>query len=226
MSAFFSVCYDDRIELLTDGAQYQDDGTLIAVCEKVYRSSRLPLAVTARGTLDFDVLRSFFDTLSSLSATVGDFIDQLQAQLDRRRDLGSPDAFEVLIVAFVDDKPINLYFSTHPIIDSVDPWAVYAMGPEFGGGPSFTLDELRGEGVSVESLSAGLEECGADLMELMRKRKAGNPSNSLLPDVYGIGGHVDLTVVRPEGVTTKRLRTWPDVIGEKIDPFKEDAAAA
>lgn len=41
----------------------------------------------------------------------------------------------------------------------------------------------------------------------------------------GVDGHLDLTVVRL-GVTTKRLCTWPDVIGEKINPFKRDAAAA
>jgi hypothetical protein len=132
----------------------------------------------------------------------------------------------VLIAAFIDGRPMNLYFSTHPIIEGVEPWVIHKMGPEFGGGPDITLDDIPSAGIPIESLSAGLEERGADLMEIMRKRKAGNPANALLPDVYGIGGHVDLTVVRTDGVTTKRLRTWPDVLGEKIEPFRESIAAA
>lgn len=225
MSAYFSICYEDRIELLTDGAQYEEDGTLVATCEKVCRSSRFPLAATARGHMDFAALQSMVDTIASLCSSPDEVIDRLQAQLDRRREQGAPKPFEVLIATFVDDKPVNLYFSTHQIIEGVEPWVIYAMGPEFGGGPAFRLEDLREAGIPVESLSSGLEEHGADLMELMRKRKAGNPSNSLLPNVYGIGGHVDLTVVRPDGVTTKRLRTWPDEIGKKIDPSKDNLSA-
>jgi hypothetical protein len=225
VSAFLSICYEDRIELLTDDALYDDDGTLRGVVEKVYRSPRWPLAVTARGKMDFEALNPFLDMLAAASHSAGDFIDRLQRLLDGRHDGGALEASEILIAAFIDEKPVNLYFSTHQIIEGVAPWVIHEMGPEFGGGPSFSLDDLQADGISLASLSAGLEEQGADVMELMRKRKCGNPANSLLPDVYGIGCHVDLTVVRPGGVTTTRLRVWPDVIGEKIDPFRQTGEA-
>lgn len=100
------------------------------------------------------------------------------------------------------------------------------MGPEFGGGPAFGVDDLESAGISLASLSAGLEEQGADVMELMRKRKCGKPTNTLLPDVYRIGGHVDLgySVERSDD---EAIACLADVIGEKIDPFKkEDALVA
>ncbi|WP_105370603.1 hypothetical protein [Neorhizobium huautlense] len=228
MSAYMSICYEDRIELLTDGAVYTPDGVLVETAEKVRRSSRWPLAITGRGSSAIvDILASYIETLGEMSATVNEVISRLQIWLDGRKLKGSPEPFEILIAAFVDDAgPVNLYFSSERMIDGVEPWVIHTMGTEFGGGPAFSLDELRAAGISIESLSAGLEEAGADLMEMMRHRKGGNPAAPHLSEVYGIGGHVDLTVIRLDGVTTKRLRTWPDVIGEKIDPFREEAAAA
>lgn len=219
MSAYFSLVYGDRIELLTDGAIYNDKGVLLGVAEKVYRSSRWPLAMTSRGVCFWNAFGQYLDIVGGAVSSVDELICRLQCYLDHRREKGSPQAFEILIAAFVESGPVNLYFSSDPLIEGVDPWIIHQVGPEFGGGPVFTVDDLKAEGISIASLSSGLEESGADLMELMRKRKGGNPSNPFLPDVYGIGGHVDLTVVRPDGVTSKRLRTWPDVIGQPIDPF-------
>ena len=39
------------------------------------------------------------------------------------------------------------------------------------------------------------------------------------PKLFGIGGHVDHTVVTMNGATTMRLHTWPDKVGEKIQPL-------
>lgn len=225
MSAYFSVIYEDRIELLTDGAVYNDEGVLLEVAEKVYRSSRWPLAMTSRGDLSLlEAFGQYLEIVGAAVASVDELISRLQAYLDGRREKGSPEPFEILIAAFVADGPVNLYFSSDPLIEGIEPWVIHQVGPEFGGGPMFTLDDLKAEGISVESLSSGLEENGADLMKLMRKRKGGHPTKPFLPDVYGIGGHVDLTIVRPGGVTTKRLHIWPDVIGQPIDPFAVENA--
>jgi hypothetical protein len=41
----------------------------------------------------------------------------------------------------------------------------------------------------------------------MRRKKLINPASPDEAPGYKIGCHLDLTVLRPEGVTTKRLRT-------------------
>jgi hypothetical protein len=74
----------------------------------------------------------------------------------------------VLIAAFIDGRAMNLYFSTHPIIEGVEPRVIHEMGPEFGGGPDITLDDIQAAVIPIESLIAGLEERCADLMEIMR----------------------------------------------------------
>ena len=54
MSAFYSLCYPDRVELLTDGAIYLEDGTLTDIREKVFRSETVPMAITGRGSTAMD----------------------------------------------------------------------------------------------------------------------------------------------------------------------------
>lgn len=51
MSAYLAVNYGDRIELLTDGAVYTEDGTLVMIREKVVRIASVPAAITARGAM-------------------------------------------------------------------------------------------------------------------------------------------------------------------------------
>lgn len=52
MSMFYSLCMNDRIELLTDGAWYLDDGTIIGIGTKVRHSASKPLCATGRGATD------------------------------------------------------------------------------------------------------------------------------------------------------------------------------
>lgn len=56
-------------------------------------------------------------------------------------------------------------------------------------------------------------------MAVMRRQKGPNPAKPDLPEIYGIGGHCDLTTVTADGVAIERLRSWPDEIGQKIEPM-------
>ncbi|MFB2553915.1 hypothetical protein [Ensifer soli] len=68
-----------------------------------------------------------------------------------------------------------------------------------------------------ERPDAWVRRVGADLLEIFRSHR-GAGADGRAVEWHCVGGHVDLTVIRQDGVTTERLRTWPDTIGERIVP--------
>lgn len=77
---------------------------------------------------------------------------------------------------------------------------------------------MAAAGITPEVAADGFRNLAVPLFEILRRRKEPNPLNPDLPSIHGIGGHVDHTIVRADGVTTERLHTWPNVVGEKIEP--------
>ena len=65
----------------------------------------------------------------------------------------------------------------------------------------------------------GLSDYGVPFFEVLRSREMSHAAHPDKPKLFGIGGHVDHTVVTMNGATTMRLHTWPDKVGEKIQPL-------
>lgn len=226
MSAFLAVNYGDRIELLTDGAIYTEDGTLVATREKVVRIASVPAAITSRGAMG--ALNAVGLYLEMVGLVTGSF-DKTMVQLDgfvaKMKDK-PPAAFEMVICGISESEgPLMAYFCSAKVYPHFEPFTLYRIydGDFCGGAGLDIFQAMESEGIKAEDFREGLAAKGADLMELMRREPGPNPIRPDLPDQFGIGGHVDHTVIRADGVTTTRLRTWPDTIGEKIDPFAEDA---
>lgn len=128
----------------------------------------------------------------------------------RRRDQGAPSDAEMVVCGSSETAgPRILYFATCDAYGGVEPWTLLDAVHELGGGPSPDIDGLDG--------SNGLRECGAELMERMRRIPGPNPTRPDLPPLCGIGGHVDYTVVSADGCETDRIHVWPDVVGQKIE---------
>ncbi|MCZ8546267.1 hypothetical protein OOJ09_18925 [Mesorhizobium qingshengii] len=213
MSAFYSVAFHDRIEILTDGVFYHPDGTLLAIMEKVWRHPNLPVAIVGRGSFE---LQAYAETVLAWEIpSVDDLLVRATALMLRMQEFERSDQFEALIAGISETGgPLMLYFSTAKAYAELEPWTPYFVGPAFGGGPVPAADDLVGL-----DLMAGLAACGVQLFEAMRKVPGPNPTKPGLPEVYGIGGHVDLTVVDASGARTTRLHAWPeDVVGYKIAP--------
>lgn len=214
MSAFYCVNYGDRIEILTDGAFYKPDGTLITTLEKVWRSPSLPVAIVGRGSCE---LQAYAETvLNDLdNASVDAVFERAAAIALRLNEIERIDHFEAVIAGFSETHgPLFVYFNTHKAYPQFEPFKPYVVGPVFGGGSVPAAEDIIGL-----DIADGLAVCGVPLFEAMRKVPGANPTRPDLPDVYGIGGHVDLTVIAASGASTKRLHTWPeDIVGQKIAP--------
>lgn len=224
MSAFLAVNYGDRIELLTDGAIYEPDGTLTAVQRKVWTSNRLPIAITGRGASKSIELVAFAFLLGVGNETVDETLegigDRLLKMAARAAVQETTPAFEIVIAAISETRgPLLLYCGTGDIYGAgYVPFSLVDAGKTIGGGPN-----IDAAGIDA---SKGLRDCGVDIFERMRRIPGPNPAQPDLPAIYGIGGHVDHTVVAAAGVTVDRLHEWPDVIGQKIEPFAEAVRAA
>ncbi|MBB4002647.1 hypothetical protein [Aurantimonas endophytica] len=227
MSAFHTAVYPDRVEMLTDGAVYRNDGTLIGIQEKVWRSSDIPLAITCRG--DMRTAGVLIPSILRV-ASAGSFdlmIELLPDILARGKQRGVPAGrdFEIVIAGISETTgPFTAYLTSTKYQEGVDAWTLLNMGTDFGGGMALTESELAALGDIGPETS--LEDIGVPLFEAMRRKKGPNPCRPDLPSLFGIGGHVDWTVVDADGARTRRLHTWPDKVGEKIDPFAADAVAA
>lgn len=222
MSAFYAVAWPDRAELITDGAIYADDGTLLDIRSKVWASPTMPLAVTGRGNIGaVDAMTAMIRVISA-RRSVDLVLDSVATMLDRHQGK-ELEPFEIVVAAVSEQHgPAIYYFANVDAYGSFEPWTLYGPLPELGGGSPLSdhdqalLADLYGE-------DGTLRNAAVPLMEAMRRQAGPNPVKPLLPDLYGIGGLVDFTTVSVAGAETVRLHEWPDVIGEKIDPFREVA---
>lgn len=215
MSAFYALALEDRVELLTDGAIYADDGTLLDIRRKVWTSDRLPLAITGRG---HSGMVEAMATDMLFAASIGSFdeaVERIDGVLRRRAEKGAPADFEVVLVGISESRGPVIYYAASCDAHGADlePCRLHDVGGEIGGGNVVDASDL--------DASDGLLNIGVELFERMRAVPGPNPTRPDLPDLYGIGGHIDWTVVAANGAETVRIWEWPDVIGEPIDPKRE-----
>lgn len=218
MSAFYAVAYHDKVELLTDGAVYTDDGNLVEIRKKVWTSEHTPIAVTGRG--DSRVVAGFASAFMCL-AVCGSFdatIVAVQDMLDRRREKGAPSDVEMVICGISETGgPRIAYFVTRDIHDlGIKPWQIFDWGSEIGGGIQLAPEDLAGMGDASNSLL----DVAVPFFDAMRRKKGTSPMRPDLPEIHGIGGHIDWTVITADGCAVERIHEWPDVVGEKIEPAR------
>lgn len=226
MSAYYAVAYRDRIEIATDGATYSDDGTVTALSRKAWHSDRLPIAFAGRGNsvmthgvgIMLDVLTPF--------GSVDWVLDTFSRSLSRNERLREIPIDGVIGSISDAGTPQLHWFTTYDGFEGYDPLVLYDVGNEWAGAPTPHPATLADYGFPERMATSTLAESAADLFEAFRETRMQHLAHPDKPWVYGVGGHVDLTVVRAGGVSTERLRTWPDTIGEKIRPELDGKAAS
>lgn len=227
MSAFIAVAYEDRVELLTDGALIDDQtGALVDVKRKVWHSDIVPIAVTGRGG-GFGGVAAVCLAIVTAAEALGGFdpaMSWLIEALADRRDLGSLNAMEIVITGIAESRgPVVLYFNTEKGQnldgETLEPWVLRDMDGSAAAPIPKDIDPALMEGLAFVV-------AGSMAMESMRKTLTTSMWSPNSGERYIVGGCIDHTVVSAEGIEVARVHVWPDVIGEPIDPFRPTLAAA
>lgn len=171
-------------------------------------------------------------TIADFSPSVDHAITEIASRLGQvweRRDEAVQNHAEILISCISESLgPTNLYWCSSNAFGLLEPWVLHNVGHEIGGGGIVTDEALKLAGITPQRMAKeGFAPLCAELFELCRREKGINPMKPENPPLYGIGGFIEHTVVSAAGVTTTKIKEWPDEIGKPIDPFasiKLDAA--
>lgn len=237
MSAFVSKVYPDCIQILTDGAIYDDQGVIRLLAPKAWLSKKLPVAITNR-SMHWEFASHASQTLIRVADqcdTVNDFVEAARLIFRRMKDeLGKhPEVnstTEFLIACHSESLGFcNMYARTAkvsgsalPLDGNYEPFTLVRAADDILAAPHGTIQgrpELAAIGREIMASSAGMVRRGADLFELFRQEKAAVDVMPELGRLYAVGGRVDLITVTAKRAEMRTLRTWPDKIGEAINPF-------
>jgi len=237
MSAFVSKVYPDCIQILTDGAIYDDQGVIRLLAPKAWLSKKLPIAITNR-SMHWEFASHASETLIRVAdrcGTVDDFLDAARAVFIRMKEEleNHPDVnatTEFLIACHSETLGFcNMYARTSeasgsalPIDGGYEPFTLVRAADDILAAPHGTVQgrpELAAIGREIMASSAGMARRGADLFELFRQEKVAIDVMPELGRLYAVGGRVDLITVTAERTKMRTLRIWPDKVGETINPF-------
>lgn len=234
MSAFLSVQSEDEICLLSDGASYENDGTITGIGCKIAVAEKVPFAVTARGSKFLgDRIKGFLCKFAD-DAGVDIALEGLQAAIPdmaANAEFNGLDCVHLHIAAFSPTKGlVRLSFHNLPsaFADGEQPMKLNPVIGTYSAGNVCTMAEYAAAGATPrwqgETLSAFARRNGAAMFEAMRRKPAVLLENDAIGgDQYLIGGQCDLLVLTKNGAKIETLRTWPDKIGEPINPFADQA---
>ena len=207
MTAYVATCLGNRVEVYSDGAKYDDAGTLLGTTCKVRQLAHFPAVIMTRGNVKFGeqakaLLSAMLGRFASFDAAIDHLTDWLG---DQTPGGGLPT--EIMIAGMSEDfGPVVYRFDT---VDMVLHRSDLGM--------------VSGETITAEQHSYFLHapETGLRLMHQQRRLKV--PCLNTGEEGYFVGAHVDRTTVDASGVRTITVHRWNDRVGQPIDPANGDA---
>jgi hypothetical protein len=236
MTATNIVCqpHNRCVLAVCDGAQYTSEGLLLGIGTKVATAPHWPGFITSRGGMIPAAilgrhLTSHFATFDLLVAGIEEkypeFVksygfDTIPSSLVPELIIAgwsaARDRPESYVICINDDLPPG-----HDISDSraILPQEYRLLPlPACTAGPAIVGTDLaRAAGFDGVRVKQSIETSIADLTKLIELQRRFKPDGI---DHYFVGGFAELTIVRSDSIEQRILRRWPDVIGERIDPFR------
>lgn len=231
MSAINVIQQTDATHLVTDGASYARDGTIVDLCEKVFVLPAARCAYTMRGRTS-DGIPEILHYLESLEEVL-ELMPILSKVLHRKLHAVEPQEifeplrnFEIVIAGWstVRERPEAWALATrrHEIddifmhVESFEPYTLYEL-PILVTAPGVSLSALFGSLTSMADVDALDPESAALALLEAQRAKAWTVGDR---DIHCVGGFGDLTTIDRDGVRTRRIVEWPDKPGKPIDPTK------
>jgi hypothetical protein len=219
MTTIVAKTFADRVEILSDGGitnSVSGAFQLLDRVNKVRGSIWAPLAIAGSGPFGYS--NQIADAVVNWSRAAGGSVDatieRVRAELARQRKGAGPvlQASRMLLAGVSETRGPALWeFINAPHTDSEQkPWHLYETGPVrvFGSHPTAAERETLEQAATLADL--------IPVMEAFRSR-----------DLRRCNSHVDLTIVHPYGVETRRLHVWDeDKIGAPMWSGEEWLAAS
>ena len=230
MSALIVIQQQEAVYLASDGATFEVDGSLIAIGPtKIFDLPNARGAISFRGRSVTSIpnelaTASFADALRLLPEMVFRSTAWLRANEPWRRDDDILHKVECVIAGWPDGaerpevwgicnaEPENADFFNH--IPGYQPFRMVEL-PILVASPSVALSQVIGPLASCEDVDA-LDAGAAALKILEAQRRTRYPIEG--EPQFIVGGFGELVTIKASGVHRRRLVTWPDRVGEKIQP--------
>jgi hypothetical protein len=203
VTAFICIPKQDRVDLLSDGACYSPDGTVMAIGRKVVELPNCSAAFVLRGDYvlhrnlkSFALCNSFRELVELAEWVLPEVNEILRDHIGRWE----------IVIAGVEQEPAVFCFQSwgdglQRIED--DNWI---------GAPETSVRTMLECGFQRPDSMLDFDAVthGIPLMEAFRRTPEG--------ELYGVGGLVSHTEISRDRVETRIIHQWPDRVGERIAP--------
>ncbi|MCM2399429.1 hypothetical protein NBH19_25415 [Rhizobium sp. S95] len=220
MSGMLSVVQKDRIHLVADAAFYDPDtGILTGIGPKIWPFPKINAAFSSRGSaLSFPLFRHLLEAIEL--ATFDDFVSVAPDAFQSLYSMLGAETCEVMVAGFstARDRPEVYWWCNHKGWDGLEPGNVYRLEgvSQFG----LDRDDLPSAEAFTPTDAVSAFQKGREHLSDLHCGAADVPFMA-----HAIGGgvlHIELTA---DGCNGSWLHEWPDVIGEKIDPLRDEQPA-
>lgn len=215
MSFFAAICTPKGVELIADGASYTPDLVMRQVRDKARRHVGDLAISSARG--ENEIVEALSDAVEKLLVRFGSFDAAMSTLADaiehHRPGENTGRHFDAVIAGISETLgPIVYRWSSQ---DSDAGPAYVLKGSKTG----YIADvEINAEQHAGMLKVGGLKARGVGLADYFRSTLTTNPFIEGAARGHFIGGHLDFLSLGPHGVHAERLHTWPDKLGERINP--------
>lgn len=230
MSGIFTVAGPESVWIYTDGAGCHSDGSVAWVGSKILLMPEWPGAIATRGigALPWMLRLAWSAEVPSLDAALERVVADALAIGGELALNGYPDPlnWEIVLAGWSDRR------------GAFEVWDVFGRNA-----PEWTEEQCRAEpalrprqlkGTTAAwpvpdeailkslwpSTGSGLSpaEMALPVMEAMRRKPYATPHFRGV-EQHAIGGFIQETGIGHDGISTSIIHRWPDVIGERINPF-------
>jgi hypothetical protein len=217
------------VVFVSDGATYDDTGVLRGIHSKVFGLSELSCILGVRG--DGRILSLLLHNIRC-KATWTTFDNLLGGIVAEARDVsemllehdGHDASFELSLGGRSEERnqweTYRIRSHTHPTL-GLAPWTVHELVPTFAGGAP-DIDAMTRVGIKLNEKGTPIFDSWPDLAKRLILAQRISPMQLYeapgAPMGYGVGGFIQITELSADGISSRVVQRWPDVIGQKIDP--------